>query len=203
MLAEIRDSLDLDADEAESRDLVIGNPPYGGSRYRRNGATIRGSVYGHANLYGVFTDAALYWVKRGAVVGFVTPTSMLSGLYYKALRALLAAEAPPLSVNFVSERDGVFADVLQETMLATYRKGGVPVAGKVGFIDVAGDKIVSRRAGRFSLPARPALRGFFRAPPSKRGSRDGCDRWHIASPTMGTGYRRAAGVESLQGPVSE
>ena len=158
MIAETRDSLNLDADEAESRDLVIGNPPYRRitlppERRRR----FARSVYGHANLYGVFTDAALYWLKRGAVVGYVTPTSMLSGLYYKALRALLAEEAPPLSVNFVSERDGVFADVLQETMLATYRKGGVPVPGKVGFIDVAGNsKIVSRRAGRFSLPTTPS-----------------------------------------------
>ncbi len=91
------------------------------------------------------------------MIGYVTPTSMLSGLYYKALRAILAAEAPPLSVNFVSEREGVFADVLQETMLATYRKGGVPVAGKVGFIDVARDrKIFSCKAGRFTLPAIPA-----------------------------------------------
>jgi adenine-specific DNA-methyltransferase len=157
-LAETRDSLDLDADEVESYDLVIGNPPYGrvtlSPERRRQFAR---SVYGHANLYGLFTHAALHWLKPGGVVGYVTPTSMLSGLYYKALRALLAAEAPPLSVNFVSERDGVFADVLQETMLATYRKGGVPVAGNVGFIDVARDsKIISRKAGRFTLPATPA-----------------------------------------------
>lgn len=157
-LVEIRDSLDLRLDEAESRDLVLGNPPYGRislSPERR--ARFARSVYGHANLYGLFTHAALHWLKLGGVVGYVTPTSMLSGLYYKALRALLASEAPPLSVNFVSERDGVFADVLQETMLATYRKGGRPVAGNVGFIDVARDsKILRRKAGRFTLPATPA-----------------------------------------------
>jgi adenine-specific DNA-methyltransferase len=157
-VVETRDSLELRPDEAERFDLVIGNPPYGRitlpplrrQRFAR-------SVYGHANLYGVFTDAALYWVKRGGVIGYVTPTSMLSGLYYKALRALLAVEAPPLAVNFVSERGGVFADVLQETMLATYRKGGWTVVGKVGFIDVAGDnEILSRKAGSFTPPAEPA-----------------------------------------------
>jgi adenine-specific DNA-methyltransferase len=157
-IVETRDSLDLDPNEAEKCDLVIGNPPYGritlAPELRRQFAR---SVYGHANLYGLFTDAALHWVMRGGVIGYVTPTSMLSGLYYKALRALLAAEAPPLSVAFVSERDGVFVDVLQETMLATYRKGGVAVAGEVGFIDVARDsKMLSRRAGRFTLPAAPA-----------------------------------------------
>ena len=157
-LVETRDSLELRPDEAGRFDLVIGNPPYGRVTLppeRR--AQFARSVYGHANLYGVFTDAALRWVKRGGVIGYVTPTSMLSGLYYKALRKLLAAEAPPFAVNIVSERGGVFADVLQETMLATYRKGGVPVAGKVGFINVAGrDDIITRKAGSFTLPAVPA-----------------------------------------------
>ncbi len=157
-IVETRDSLDLVPDEAGKCDLVIGNPPYGRitlppERRRR----FARSVYGHANLYGLFTDAALHWVKRGGVIGYVTPTSMLSGLYYKALRALLATEAPPLSLNFVSERDGVFADVLQETMLTIYRKGAVPVAGDVGFIDIARDrKFLRCRAGRFTLPAAPA-----------------------------------------------
>ncbi len=157
-LVETRDSLELRPDEAGRFDLVIGNPPYGRVTLppeRR--AQFARSVYGHANLYGVFTDAALRWVKRGGVIGYVTPTSMLSGLYYKALRKLLAAEAPPFAVNIVSERAGVFADVLQETMLATYRKGGLPVAGKVGFINVAGsDDIITRKAGSFTLPAVPA-----------------------------------------------
>jgi adenine-specific DNA-methyltransferase len=60
-------------------------------------------------------------------------------------------------VNFVSERDGVFADVLQETMLATYRRRGKTRRGKVGFIEISVDGEVSfRKAGAFSLPARPA-----------------------------------------------
>lgn len=156
-LVDTRDSLDLKPEEAGRFDLVVGNPPYGRvtlSQLRRR-RFARG-VYGHANLYGVFTDAALHWAKQGGVIGYVTPTSMLSGLYYKALRALLSAEAPPLAVNFVTERNGVFADVLQETMLATYRKGGLPVPGKVGFIDAAGgNRVRSRKAGSFALPAAP------------------------------------------------
>jgi adenine-specific DNA-methyltransferase len=156
-MVQTRDSLDLDPGDVGSCDLVVGNPPYGRvtlepERRRR----FARSLYGHANLYGVFTEAALHWVKQGGVIGYVTPTSMLSGLYYKALRRLLAAEAPPLSVDFVSERDGVFADVLQETMLATYRKGGVPVAASVGFIHLGPDRVALRRkAGRFTMPGKP------------------------------------------------
>ena len=153
-----RDSLDIRADEVERFDLVIGNPPYGRTALTPSHRTrFARSVYGHANLYGVFTDAALHWTKPGGVVAYVTPTSMLSGLYYKTLRSLLAAEAPPLAVNFVTERDGVFTDVLQETMLATYRKRGVRVPGKVGFVQVVGDnEIVSRKAGTFTLPVIPS-----------------------------------------------
>jgi adenine-specific DNA-methyltransferase len=156
-VVKVRDSLEDRENEVARYDLVVGNPPYGRitlapaerTRFAR-------SLFGHANLYGVFTDAALRWVKRGGLIGYVTPTSMLSGLYFKALRTLLAAEAPPLAVNFISERDGVFTDVLQETMLATYRKGGERITGKVGLIDIAqNNSILRRKIGSFALPEAP------------------------------------------------
>ena len=153
-MVEIRDSLAMDPADSGGFDLVIGNPPYGRvtpNPERR--AFFKRSVYGHANLYGLFTDAALHWVKEGGVVGYVTPTSMLSGLYYKALRSLLADVAPPLAVNFVSERTGVFADVLQETILATYRRGGRRRQAKVGFIAMDADGNATwRKSGAFTLP---------------------------------------------------
>ncbi|WP_080741138.1 HsdM family class I SAM-dependent methyltransferase [Aeromonas bestiarum] len=104
-------------------DLVIGNPPYGRvkleeamrNRYSR-------SLYGHANLYGLFTDLALRLVKPSGVVAYLTPTSFLGGQYYKALRQLLTDETTPFSVDFIADRDGVFDDVLQETLLTTYVK---------------------------------------------------------------------------------
>jgi adenine-specific DNA-methyltransferase len=156
-LVETRDSLDLTSSHADSFDLVIGNPPYGRislSPDRR--ADFARSVYGHANLYGLFTDAALRWVKKGGVVGYVTPTSMLSGLYYKALRRLLVEQAPPLAINFVHERGGVFTDVLQETMLATYRRDGRPFSGTVGFIEISPTgKVRFQRGSSFVLPRSP------------------------------------------------
>ena len=97
-------------------DIVIGNPPYGRVRLtpEQRQRFARG-LYGHANLYGVFTDIAMRWVKRGGVIAYLTPTSFLSGQYYSALRALIADEAPPVAIDFVHARRGVFEDVLQET----------------------------------------------------------------------------------------
>jgi adenine-specific DNA-methyltransferase len=128
VVVEVRDSLlaDESKDAADHYDLVIGNPPYGRvslapevrTRYKR-------SLYGHANLYGVFTDLAIRLAKTGGVIAYVTPTSFLAGEYFKALRALLASSARPANIDFVSVRKGVFDDALQETMLTTYRKTGV------------------------------------------------------------------------------
>ena len=138
----------------EGFDLVVGNPPYGRitlspelrEKFRR-------SLFGHANLYGVFTDLALRFTRPGGVVAYVAPTSFLSGEYFKALRGLLGRTAPPVSIDFLGERKGVFADVLQETLLAAYRRGGDRGAGKVHFISARPDGLIERTAaGAFSLP---------------------------------------------------
>lgn len=102
-------------------DLVIGNPPYGrlklSAEMREHYAR---SLYGHANLYGLFTDLALRLVKSEGVIAYLTPTSFLGGQYFKALRSLMTQQARPIAFDFVADRDGVFDDVLQETLLATY-----------------------------------------------------------------------------------
>lgn len=156
------DSLEREPD-GEGFDLVIGNPPYGRvtlpSHLRRK---YDRSLFGHANLYGVFTDLALRLCRSDGVIAYVTPTSFLAGEYFKALRGLLGREAPPASIDFVAERKGVFADVLQETVLAVYRKGGRPGVGQVHFISSAvreglrlerGAGAIS--AGVFQLPSPP------------------------------------------------
>ena len=140
-------------------DLVVGNPPYGRvplshglrAKYAR-------SLFGHANLYGVFTDQALRFTRPGGVIAYVTPTSFLAGEYFKALRGVLGREAPPMSIDFIVERKGVFADVLQEALLAAYRRGGVPGPGEVHFIASACDSTITvGPAGSFSLPDPPDL----------------------------------------------
>jgi adenine-specific DNA-methyltransferase len=111
----------------EHFDLVIGNPPYGRTRLEPDvRAQYRRSLYGHANLYGLFTDLALRHAKRGGIIAYVTPTSFLAGEYFKNLRALLAFEAPPVTIDFIAARKGIFEDVLQETLLATYCRGARP-----------------------------------------------------------------------------
>jgi adenine-specific DNA-methyltransferase len=167
VIVEVCDSLERDS-LCDRFDLVIGNPPYGRitpgpdarARYRR-------SLYGHANRYGLFTDLALRLVRRGGVVAYVTPTSFLAGEYFKRLRGLLAREASPVNIDFVAARKGVFDDVLQETVLTTYRRkpgdgpsstGGLrppDEAARVHLVDCRAGALDITAAGRFSPPSDP------------------------------------------------
>lgn len=155
-LVDVCDSLEREP-EGAAFDLVIGNPPYGRVTLSTElRARFRRGLFGHANLYGVFTDLALRFTRPGGIVAYVTPTSFLGGEYFKALRGLLAREAPPASIDFISERRGVFADVLQETLLAAYRRGGEPDVGQVHFLSpTPGGKFEATAAGSFSLPSEP------------------------------------------------
>ncbi len=125
IVVSVEDALLAPVREGALFDLVIGNPPYGRvtlpnqlrERYAR-------SLFGHANLYGLFTDLAVRWARDGGLIAYVTPTSFLGGQYFKSLRLLLSQEAPPTVIDFISERTGVFEDVLQETLLAVYRRSG-------------------------------------------------------------------------------
>ena len=143
---------------SEHFDLVIGNPPYGRTRLDPVTRSLyQRSLYGHANLYGLFTDLALRQAKPGGVIAFVTPTSFLAGEYFKNLRALLAREAPPARIDFISARKGVFDDVLQETLLATYRRGARRGSVKVHQISPSdGERLSIERAGAIELPADPS-----------------------------------------------
>ena len=153
---QVGNTLEMDHKDEEF-DLVVGNPPYGrislSSQQRQK---YERSLYGHANLYGLFTDQALRLTSIGGIVAYVTPTSFLSGAYFKALRRLLGCEAPPASIDFITERKGVFEDVLQETALTVYQREVQPDISEVRFTSVNPDgSIETSPPGTFRLPANP------------------------------------------------
>lgn len=138
-------------------DLVIGNPPYRRVRLDPDDrARFKRSLFGHANLYGLFTDIALRHARPGGVIAYVTPTSFLAGEYFKNLRALLGRDARPVTLDFVSVRRGVFDDVLQETLLATYKRGCIGPVTVHEITPVEGAGVEVEDAGAYPLPADPS-----------------------------------------------
>jgi adenine-specific DNA-methyltransferase len=118
------DGLDV---ESASAGVVAMNPPFGRASLDP-AQRVRWSrtLYGHANWYGVFLQAAVERVRPGGVVAAVLPASFLGGAYYQRLRAYLAVEAPLVRLRVIDDRAGVFAEVLQETCLAVFHKGAEP-----------------------------------------------------------------------------
>lgn len=116
-------------------DLVIGNPPYGRVRLAPESRELfHESLHGHANLYGLFTHQAVRWTKPEGVIAFITPASFLGGEYFKNLRRLLAETSPPVGIGFLHDRSGVFEDVLQETVLALFKRS--PTAGRAPAVTI-------------------------------------------------------------------
>ncbi|XYX41298.1 HsdM family class I SAM-dependent methyltransferase [Candidatus Erwinia dacicola] len=78
-------------------DLVMGNPPYGRvSLSPEMREKFSRSLFGHANLYGLFTDLAVRLIKPDTgVIAFLTPTSFLGGQYFTSLRDLLTRNTTP------------------------------------------------------------------------------------------------------------
>lgn len=174
-MADVVDVVDaLRPREIGKFDLVIGNPPYGRVKLdepmRKHYAR---SLYGHANLYGLFTDLALRLVKPSGVLVYLTPTSFLGGQYFKALRQLLTDEMTPTAFDFISDRDGVFDDVLQETLLTAYIKEKkntpatvsvvIPKGLNAAQVEGLGSVCVDTSGSPWLLPRQPTDTSFLNA----------------------------------------
>ncbi|WP_295512943.1 HsdM family class I SAM-dependent methyltransferase [uncultured Sulfitobacter sp.] len=106
--------------ESKQFDFVIGNPPFGRTKLtaeqRRH---FERSTFGHANLFALFWDQALRFVRVGGTIVFVTPTSFLSGRYSRKLRNLLSEHTEPKHLQFLRSRSSVFEGVRQEMVISS------------------------------------------------------------------------------------
>jgi adenine-specific DNA-methyltransferase len=142
----------------ESVRVVVMNPPYGRVRLNEHErARFADSLYGHANLYGLFMAAALEALDSRGVLTALVPTSFLAGRYFENLRAVLAKNTALREIAFVADRNGSFSGVLQETCLAAFsrvRVRKVTVANISGQVSEVAKLASPRRAGPWLLPRR-------------------------------------------------
>lgn len=106
-------------------DVVVCNPPY-----RKMAAdeleplrdTYADVIEAQPNLYCLFIALCIRLLRVGGRAALVTPTSFLSGQYFGRLRKFLIRNTDIEHIGMVSDRQGVFIDVEQETALTVLRR---------------------------------------------------------------------------------
>ena len=135
-------------------DLVLGNPPYGAvTLSAADRARFQRSLKGRANLYGLFIDRAVDLLRPGGLIAFLTPTTCLSGDYSNALRCLLKRAAPPVSLDFLVSRKGVYDGAQQETMLGVWQRGALSGPIELAEIRLEDTGLEVHPIGAATLPA--------------------------------------------------
>jgi adenine-specific DNA-methyltransferase len=127
-LVQRADTLQLERPE-ELYDAVIGNPPYGrilrptSSTLKRYRPVI---ADGYVNLYALFVEQALQWVRPGGVISLIIPISFVGGPYFAELRKRILQTASVLRLDLIDKRSDVFMDVLYDLCVLVLRRNGGP-----------------------------------------------------------------------------
>lgn len=137
-------------------DVVVCNPPFRKmsaaevDEYAEEFADI---IEAQPNLYALFIALCVKLLARGGTCALVTPTSFLSGQNFSKLRTFLLSQTKVLSIGMISDRQGVFIDVEQETALTLVRcelAGHAPTAeAEVSVVSADGGYV---DVGRCVLP---------------------------------------------------
>jgi adenine-specific DNA-methyltransferase len=140
-------------------DAVIGNPPYGRilqpspkllERYRPVISE------GYVNLYALFIEQALQWVRPGGVVCLIVPTSFVGGPYFAALRKCILENASVLRLDLVDKRKDVFLDVLYDLCVILLRRN----EGHARLVIAKSSRLLIDRThcdlGSLELPTQPS-----------------------------------------------
>lgn len=106
-------------------DVVICNPPYKKLKsFQAKGYMGRFDeiIEGQPNIYGLFIEHCIRSVKKGGLVGVLTPTSYFAGKNFEKLRISIDENVTVNQVDLVQDREGVFIGVLQETAISIFTK---------------------------------------------------------------------------------
>ena len=123
-LVDRANTLELDRPET-LYDAVIGNPPYG--RILRPSISLRKRYRpvisdGYVNLYALFVEQALQWVRPGGIICLIIPMSFVGGPYFAALRKRILEKASVLRLDLIDKRSDVFLDVLYDLCVIVLRR---------------------------------------------------------------------------------
>ncbi len=105
-------------------DVVIGNPPYGVVSDARLRELFDESIYGRANLYGLFIHKAIRDILReNGILAFINPKTLLADAYFGNLRKYVRNKGDFIEIMKIIDRHRVFDEVLQACIIIVYKKG--------------------------------------------------------------------------------
>ncbi|MBU1200727.1 Eco57I restriction-modification methylase domain-containing protein [Patescibacteria group bacterium] len=109
----------------EEFDLIIANPPYFKiSKSDPRAKATSSVIHGQPNIYALFMAIAASLLKENGQLGFITPRSYASGLYFKKFRQNFFNQITPVSIHIFESRDKAFNKdgVLQENVILHGKK---------------------------------------------------------------------------------
>jgi adenine-specific DNA-methyltransferase len=139
-------------------DAIIGNPPYG--RILRPSALLLKRYRpvisdGYVNLYALFVEQALEWVRPGGIICLIIPMSFVGGPYFAALRKRILERASVLRLDLIDKRSDVFLDVLYDLCVIVLRRNDSSVRPAIAKTSLLLIDEPNRDLGTLELPARP------------------------------------------------
>jgi adenine-specific DNA-methyltransferase len=146
-------------------DVVVCNPPYR-KMTAKELVPLREAyaavIESQPNLYCLFIALCVNLLRIGGHAALVTPTSFLSGQYFGRLRRFLIRNTDVEHIGMVSEREGVFIDVEQETALTvvrrrmeedcTHQRANVSVVSGTGRYKSVGESLLPNAGAVWPIP---------------------------------------------------
>jgi len=103
-------------------DIIIGNPPYDviDSQHEEKENLRKlyaDSIYGRANLYGLFFHRSLQLLRKGGSLVFINPRTLLADSYFINLRRFLLWHSQFKQICNIVDRHNTFESVLQACII--------------------------------------------------------------------------------------
>jgi len=120
------DALQMDPKSISPIDVIIGNPPYKTltSHEHARLKPMYGQVMdGNSNLYPAFLEKSFQLANVESVLSMIIPTSLYSSKNFGKMRQRITEQSHVDSIFWLTNRSGVFYDVLQEISVMTVSIG--------------------------------------------------------------------------------
>jgi adenine-specific DNA-methyltransferase len=198
------------ADERERSNLLICNPPYVRHHHLVNDEKVRLQeitkaafgmrIDGLAGLYCYFLALAHFWMRAGAVAGWLIPSEFMNVNYGRAVKHYLLNNVTLLHIHRFDPNDVQFADALVSSAVVFLRNAPPPEGHMVEFSygGTLSAPVLSKRVAADELRREPkwtrfpvaeireaaigtTLNDFFRI---KRGLATGDNRFFILTPAQ-------------------